>query len=404
MKRAIVLLLLFLLLIIFPLTSALELNMDTEIDKGETVIASFSGNFIDPPSREDIHFYRGHTETSFEYDLAKIDNLYYIYFKTTGKSQNNYSINITGVKYIGDEGTATEEQISKNFKITNKTADFSFSPGFFIVDDDFYIKLQNLKPFNLNVNIKSEFSSGSNKGELTYFYNNQEIADEFTLSPSITRNLYIKTENLPNTTVRIITLSTDNYEYSFPAYISRKIITPPEKNESENKSEEDEVIKENEEGENIIDDEEINLSENCTFFQALFGKCVLNKTNSTASYNSTKNVSKNSSSNSSLDYEVIKKGNKTVVIKNGEIINQTGTIKTCSEIKGKICASDQVCKNQTIYAKDAPCCISECVKKAAPKNRKALGWIIIIFIIFMILWFFLKKFKGTSIKKDPLLK
>ena len=260
-------LLIFLFLLVFPVVSALELNMPTEIDKGETVLVSFSGNFIDPPSREDVRFYRGYTETSFEYEIAKIEDVYYIYFKTLGKSQNNYSINITGIKYTGEEGEILE-QLSKNFVITNKTADFSFSPGFFNANEDFYIKLQNIKPYSLKINIRSEVISGNETGDFVYYFNNQEVTDEITLSPSITRNLYVKLDDLGGTTIRTITLSTDKYEYSIPAYILRKVINNPI-NESENETvEEDEevIIEDNE-------DEPVQVTTNCTFFKALAGKC-----------------------------------------------------------------------------------------------------------------------------------
>lgn len=377
MKKAISLFLF--LIIVFPLVSAIEINMNSEISKGETIIASFSGNFFDPITKDNIYFYRGHVQTSFNYDVAKIGDNYYIYVQTINKPENNYSINISGVRYlVGSQ--VSSEQISKSFTITNETADFSVNPGFIITNGNFSIKVQNLQSIPIIIRVQGN-----------------GVEQSINLSSGQIKNLYINLEDVNETTIRTITLSTDNTEYNLPCYIIfENSSTPP--------IEENTTIINNK----TQTDNETNLTEkNCTFFSKLFGTCNINNIqnetlgNESLLNNTQKNETSNNSSN--LDYEVVKLGNKTVAIKNGEVLNESATSKTCAQIKGYICSSGEICSNTTIYAKDAKCCISECVKEEANTNTKIIGWAIVGILFIIVLRFFVVRFRRMKKKSDPLL-
>jgi len=403
MKKRIIL---FLFLIMaFPLISAIDINMNSNISQGETVIASLSGNFLDPITNDNIYFYRGYVRSSFDYDVSKIGDNYYIYFQTTNKAENNYSINISGVRYmVGSQ--VSSEQISKSFRIINETADFSVNPGFVITDGNFSIKVQNLQPLPITIKLETEVNSGSSEGIFGFLFSGKKVSQSINLSSGEIKDLYIQLEDIPETTIRTITLSTYNTEYNIPCYvIIETIIVPPIDY-------------------NITINQTNNLNqtgnESCSFFSKLFGTC-----NSTTTQNNTqknKTVGNGTSSNksqinntfnngtfnngtlknSSVDYEIVKVGNKTVAIKNGTILNGSATSKTCAQIKGYVCSVGEICKNTTVYAKDAKCCVSLCVKEEKA-NTKLIGWVIIAFVLIIILWFFVKKFKGMKNKKDPLL-
>jgi hypothetical protein len=139
---------------------------------------------------------------------------------------------------------------------------------------------------------------------------------------------------------------------------------------------------------------------NCSFFGILFGTCKANQTTSNGTVN---NKTNQTSNNTNVDYEVVKIGNKTVAVKNGTILNESATSKTCAQIKGYICLSGEICQNTTIYAKDAKCCISQCVKEEQATNTKLIGWVIVGIIVIIILRFFMVKFKKMKKKSDPLL-
>ena len=398
MKRIIPL---FLFLIVaFPVISAIDINMNSNISKGETVLASFSGNFLEPITKSNVYFYRGHVRTSFDYDVARIGENYYIYFQTINKAENNYSINISGARYMVGSQVSTQ-QISKKFRITQETADFSVNPGFVITDGNFSIKVQNLQPAPIIINLETELNSGSSEGIFGFIFNGKRAEQSINLSSGQIKSLYINVEDMPETTIRTITLSTSNTKYKIPSYVILESLPAPEGNISADSNETNETIE-----------------EDCTFFEKLFGTCGENSVQNKTQENETSNdellsnntqeneTSNNQTSNESasdVGYEVVKIGNKTVAIKNGEILNESATSKTCVQIKGDICSSEEICQNTTIYAKDGKCCVSRCVKKEEKINTKTIGWVLLVFILIIILWFFVRKFRGMKKKNDPLL-
>ena len=385
----------FCLVLVFPFISAIEINMNSEISKGETIIASVSGNFFDPITEDNIYFYRGHVRTSFEYDVAKIGDSYYIYILTTNKAENNYSINISGVRYyVGSQ--ISSEQISKAFKIINETADFSVNPGFVVTDGNFSIKVQNLKPSSITINLETEVNSGSSDGLFKFLFGGSDAYESITLQSGEIKNLYINLKDISETTIRTVRLSAERTIYDIPCYVivEENFSTDPETNNTTDNQTNNTLDNETDPD----TDTETNSTEgNCTFLQILFGTC-----NSTIIQNDTTN---NETSNKTpVDYEVVNVGNKTVVIKDGKILNESATSKTCLQIKGEICSSSgKICQNATIYAKDGQCCISSCVKEEKKSNAKIIGWVIVGFVFIIILRFFVRKFSKTKRKDDPLL-
>jgi hypothetical protein len=404
MKKIIPLLLFLIMVVIFPLISAIEINMPSEIPKGETIIASFSGNFIDSITKNNVFFYRGHVKTSFDYDIARIGDIYYIYAETVGKAENNYSINISGVRYyVGSQ--VSRQPILKNFKIINETADFSVDPGFIIGNQDFSVKVQNLQAGPITININTKTDSGSSNGFFGFLFNNAKVGQSITLLSGQIKYLNIHLEDINETTIRTITLSTENTEYNIPCYIILE--NGPEVNatiDNNTTIDENNTIIDNE---TIIEDNITNKS-GCSFFQTLFGTCnltVQNETleNETVPLNNTNMSHVNNKTNSSKDYDLINIGNKTVAIRNGTILNESATSKTCLQIKGKVCASGELCQNSTIYAKDAKCCMSSCVKENGSTNTKLIGWGIVGVIVIVVLRFFFVRLKNMKRKSDPLL-
>ena len=149
MKKLIIILILFL---IFPLVSSVEFDMKTEFDQGETLLAVISGNFLDQINEDNVFFYREHVRIPVVYDVGKINEDFYIYAMLTGKVQGNYSVRVEDVRYMS--GTETiDEDIVKNFTITENTADFSLNPGFVITSGDFFLEVQNLKDQKITIQI-----------------------------------------------------------------------------------------------------------------------------------------------------------------------------------------------------------------------------------------------------------
>ena len=134
---------------------AVEITMNSEYNRGETLIAKISGNFLTSLGRENIFFYKGHTKIPLEFDITKIDYDYYLYAVLSNKAEGNYSLSIENIKYkVGPD--IEEENIVKNFSISNKTAEFFLDKGFIVSSGEFSLILENLNDTSLIINISTE--------------------------------------------------------------------------------------------------------------------------------------------------------------------------------------------------------------------------------------------------------
>src|SRR3990167_3111664 len=97
MKREIAILL---ILFLFPVASAVQVDTKSEFSQGETLLAKISGNFINPLTKENIFFYRGHVRTPTIYEISKTNNDYYLYAQLLGKASGNYSLAIENTRYM----------------------------------------------------------------------------------------------------------------------------------------------------------------------------------------------------------------------------------------------------------------------------------------------------------------
>lgn len=225
-----------LLFLLFPLISAVEFDVKANFSQGETLMAKVSGNFLEPVLKENIFFYRGHVKIPVEYDIAKIDEDYYIYALLGDKSPDNYSVAVEGVSY--KEGTETvEKNIIRNFTITNETADFSVNPGFIITEDNFSIEIQNLKDYSIIIKI-DENKTETEGGFFSFFFQSTDSENESVIVKSgEIKNINFELGN--ETSFRKILLSTENLEYKIPVYAFVSQIQEEENEEEQNASEEE---------------------------------------------------------------------------------------------------------------------------------------------------------------------
>lgn len=234
------------LLFLFPVLSAVEFNMSSEFAKGETLTAKVSGNFINPILKENIKFYRGHVRVSIEPFVAKINDDFYIYAQLP-ETENNYSIVISEVEYYSGS-TTTDTNLTKNFTITNSTADFSVEPGFAVADKNFSFQLQNLKDSSITVSVEQETISGS---EETF-----TVEDSVLLKSGEIKKIEFKLENTDEQTFKMIKLITENFSYEIPVYVYGEEVS------EFNETDEDNYIDLDEDDEEVINDgEEISEEE-----------------------------------------------------------------------------------------------------------------------------------------------
>ena len=189
-------------LILLPVLSALTVDMKPSYDQGETIIAKVSGNFVDPLNEDNLVFKRGHVKIPIDYDLGKIDEDYYIRASLTGKTPDNYSLEIKNVRYW-QGGQITSQDFVKNFTITSNTAPFSVKPAFFITNKDFSTQVQSLaSSLTININVPSGISSPSST----------------SLSSGQIKTIIFNASGLTQTTTSSITLTSGSLSYTLPFY------------------------------------------------------------------------------------------------------------------------------------------------------------------------------------------
>lgn len=399
MKREI-LFLLSAMIVLLPLASSLEIQIPSEVPQGQTVIANITGNFIDPIAKSNIKFYRQHVQTSFDYDVGKIGDYYYIYFQTQGKSANNYSINISGVRYyVGAQ--ISNEPISKTFSVNSQLADFKVNKGFVVTNGNFSLTLQNLQPTTETITLQTKTTSGSTGGFFSFLFKNQEVESEqsITLLSGETNNLNIVLKNITETTTRTITLKTNNLEYKIPAYVI--IEYSPENQTTTNTTEENQTTTEPE----TNTTEENTPTENETIYENTTTEenntIEENVTEDTGSFWDIFKKENKSTEDEGKNYEVItdEEGNEIIVDEKGDVIEKNVSLKTCSQLKGDICTiNEETCDGTKVNALNGECCIGQCVKKETNSNKKIVGWVLIGLIVVLLLWF-KSKFSKTKRRK-----
>lgn len=83
-------------------------------------------------------------------------------------------------------------------------------------------------------------------------------------------------------------------------------------------------------------------------------------------------------------------------------VNQQNSVKKCNELGGEICSSNEECSGESRYASDGKCCFGECNEEKKNSTWKILGWAIIVVLVIVVYWFFIKKYLGTRRKLNIL--
>ena len=406
-------------LIALPLCSAVQFEMKSNFSKGETLIAKISGNFVEPISKENIFFYRRHMPTSINSYLTKIDGDFYIYaLLPTEKIPDNYSIQIKNVKYLIGTQTSTQTLI-KNFSINENIADFSINPGFIVTSGNFFIEAQNLKDYEINLQINTEtitentggfFSSLFEKGDST----DSDISE--TLKSGEIKKIYFDFNDLNQSCFKKIQISSENTNYEIPVYVLVENNPFVEKRNLEfEPSLINITLPTNENHTKIIYLFNYN---NYSFENINFSVSDSIKPYVSLSSNNLDELNENSSYKLEINFfsdkEIDLQGEiKAKTNENSESlliflkvipdyeplpsnITPVNFSETCAEKNGTICKKDEKCDIKEIEAKDDKCCLGNCEKIEKSSIGKMVGWLIIIIIFIFLLWFFIIKYRGTK--------
>lgn len=419
---------------ILPLLSAVEFDMKDNFAQGETIIAKISGNFLTSVTRDNIFFYRGHVRIPMEYGIARIGEDYYIYALLLGKSSGDYSISVEDVKYMKGRDVM-EDNIIKNFSITNDTAAFSLNPGFIVASENFFVEIQNLQDNQITINVKTETdTSGGRKilidhsAESSVQLKSGEIKKiNFNLGTgesslqiiilSFQGTGVVSSQNKTcffweNCTQTQTSSSDSSLTYNLPVYISSGMKGAEEKLFKFEPSE-------------LISSFPVNMISKKTFYlYNIGGKEMKNISVSLSSslkpfanisvrkiekLANNSNVPVELSLFSAIETEIegsikAETGNTTAdsfislkFIKDYIPSNESGSkTKTCAERNGKICSKEEQCDSEPVYAKDNVCCIGTCQKITKSYTGKIIAIALIIVIILVLIWFYRAKYKKTK--------
>lgn len=391
---------LFLLFLSLSFISAVEIDMKTEFKQGETLMAKISGNFLEPIQKQNIQFYRGHVKVPMYYDIAQINEEYYLY-ASLPETQNNYSLVVEDIKY--KQGSKViDEDFSKDFSITNQTIDFSITPGFVVSDNEFSFKIQNLKSTSIDLNVNNEKTIYLKSG------------DEETINFKTDYN---------ETTFTEVFFSTPETEYSIPIYI----IVNDTALEFDNFD---------------FTNSELNLSFITGTYRSIpvYLKNYGDKTIANISLSvsrelrpyvnlSLKEINElNSGEEQRIDLNLYSDDeieldggiSATTFQKNQYLTLKLNFIEgyvpdpdsedyfpeiqqTCAELEYEMCDETEYCvEGKTINAVNGQCCLTKCKSlqdsdsDSESSTGKIIGWVIILVIIGLVVWFFFKKYKKAK--------
>ncbi|MEX0920176.1 MAG: hypothetical protein WDZ69_01170 [Candidatus Pacearchaeota archaeon] len=397
-----------------------------EFDQGETLIAEISGNFIDQITHDNVHFFEDHVGIPMIHDVKKIEESFFIYAQLKDKSAGNYSFVISDVRYMLGAET-TDEDIVVPFKITENTADFYVSPGFITTRDDFDLEFQNLKSDRITISIEhSDLLESQNSLEL--------------ISGEIEEINFQRTEKSQDSEYHFekITLSSGDTSYEVPVLLEPFDGAVDEEQETEDPEETEEkldfrfepnsanvsIATESDSkriiyllntGEDLIENISISVSPSLDDYVNVSPSEILMLSEGSRQKIEISIISGEDEESLEGKINALSKNLTTSFTFNLDFVidfipedeeeNETGTeiITTCEQLGGNICGSGESCTGETTSAKDGTCCLEPaiCEEDEESNTGRIVGWSIVIVVIILLAWFFLK-YKKARPKADIL--
>ena len=408
---------LLLCLILLPIISAAQINMENNFSQDETLIAQISGNFVNPLQEENVLLFKDHERVSFLPSVKKIEGDFYVYGQLLGKSEGNYSLVLKNAEYIIAR-EIKEEDIFKEFRITNETADFLVEPGFIETNESFFIEVENLKSSKITIESRLENYSKEDDEESGFFDSlfggsqDNENWNETEINPGEIKKIYFNIDDVifNESILKQVILKTENTVYKIPSLLEKFEEIEKEKSleirplkstvSLSTDSETSRFFYLNNSGRDL-ENLTISVSQNLRpYVSVTNGTIDLNE-------NSTEKIEINISSG---EKEEFIEGRITVT--DGEIYSSlslslnfsksfipdgengpTSLFETCEELNGRICDRNQKCIGETENTEEGVCCLGACEEENNDSTRKIVGWILIVLIIGTLAWFFLNKYK-----------
>ncbi len=429
MRRSIVLVSLFLLI---PFISAIQINMDSSLSQGQTLIAQVSGNFVNPLQSQNVLLYNGHVRVSFIPTVQKQGDKFYIYGQVSAGSPGNYSLRLVNIKYY-EAGKIQTADVFQNFTLTNQTADFSINPGIIQTSGSFYINAQSLSgstitvsyyldngtsvnsPENQSTGFFGFFSGGSSQTSTT------NSAETISIDPGQTKKIHFDATGSGFSELAAV-LSSANTSYRVPVFLPSNStsvsnipalsIEPSQANISlSTNSSTTRYFYVSNYGITDIDNVSFSISNSLKPYVSVINDSV------NLSANSTEKIVLNITSGDNATFAqgqiIAKSTNETAYINlllnfsKGYVPSQNSSsgslFPSCAEVGGIICTGGQVCTGDLQNTEDGKCCLATCTAQKTNSNAgKIIGWILLILFVGFIVYFLIRKYKKAKKPMNPI--
>jgi len=399
------------------LTGFAIVEQKLEFDQGETLVSVVSGNFIDRITRDNVLFFHDHVQIPMIYEVEKINEDFYIYALLTEKQAGNYSVVISGVRYMKGS-QMTDEDIVKNFTITRDTADFSVNPGFVSIAEDFSLEVQNLQEEKITVTLDypEEFITPENSFELSSGQI-KEINFQTDTQQQVLKNINLSSENTSYSVPVFLDLAESEDNESGESNLSFKFepqtinVSMPTNSSSRRIVY---VLNTGDMVENISLSVSPGIEEYVTVSPLEINSISKDSAEkieiSIDSGDEEKNISGWITATTESETAGIFSTTLSVVLEfvadfvpDPEAPEEEIIVTTCAQLGGVICKEGKVCTGETKSVKDGVCCLAPpvCEEPKKTATGKIIGWSIIVFVLLFLFWFF-KKYKRVRPKVDLL--
>jgi hypothetical protein len=355
----------------------------------ESVLIKVSGDILTPITTENIALYRGTARSAAEIKVNRMDEKYYIHFDLKNKVAGNYSLRVEDFEYVLHNKNIKEDLVIR-FEVLDSTAPFSVSPRIVFTSKNFDIYLKNLDPYSKEIKVETTNDKKVVSGK-----------DAYTLGPGKGINVPFEVLSSKESGLEEITFSEGDH--------SKKVIVRIEKYDEGEKEKEKKI-------EFAKEKVSLNVSTNV---QKTYITHLKNTGEDTVT-NITLEVSKELKDFVSLSVEEANKLESNESIKIEIYVN---TSNESGEAKGYILARDDSRVYGYLYTnmKITPDYVpntgsdeginpfaggddvpggengSELIDDENKGiNTKTIGWIIILVLVAVIAWFFLKKYRGQK--------
>jgi len=404
--------LIFLILIQIVLVSAVQINLKKEVfQPGETFLATVTGGILETIPKENVFFYReygGHVQVQIPYDIAKINNIYYIY-AILPDTEQEYTLEIKDV-YHHDSGYIGVQDFAVNFSTEGETAAFNIDPGFIISNKNFSITINN--------NLDSEINVTSS------FYGSEQTIE---LLPKQSAEIDFSIADIEETLITNILFSSSNFNYDIRAYIIKggNVVKNKTKLKKEIGFDPATIEATINKGQNyFFSIELVNLGEenitNITFrYPEEFEDFLTLQPSSIDELGPNKKreidivFTPTSMGNFSGILEAVSGNistafNMSFVVQENVTTNSTILIKSCTDIGGEVCSSDELCDGEITLTSDYEvCCKGSCnpiEKEKGQKRANILLSVVVIAVLIIILIIILKKTRKPRKTSEEILK